>query len=77
MIYIVEIPHRLKPVCWSAIDETEAVTTMLQAHIKMDAKGAIAGLKEIGGHGAVEAIAALREELQATGELPEEASDEA
>jgi len=38
----------------------------------MDAASAIDGLKEIGGHGAVQAIAALREELRANGELPEE-----
>ena len=38
----------------------------------MDAASAIAGLKEISGHGAVQAIAALRKELEDTGELPEE-----
>ena len=38
----------------------------------MDAAAAIDGLKEIGGHGAVEAIAELREELRSNGELPEE-----
>jgi len=37
----------------------------------MNKEEAIDGLKEIGGHGAVEAIAALRQELEATGELPE------
>jgi hypothetical protein len=41
-------------------------------YLFMDAKSAIAGLKEIGGHGAVQAIAALRQELEANGELPEE-----
>ena len=37
-----------------------------------DAASAIDGLKEIGGHNAVEAIAALRQELEDTCELPEE-----
>jgi len=41
-------------------------------YVFMDAASAIAGLKEIGGHGAVEAITALREELEDTCELPEE-----
>jgi hypothetical protein len=45
-------------------------------YVFMDAAAAIDGLKEISGHGAVEAIAALREELAANGELPEEQSDE-
>ena len=44
-------------------------------HVFMDAASAIDGLKEISGHGAVEAIAALREELEATGELPVEKNE--
>ena len=46
-------------------------------YVFMDASAAIDGLKEIGGHGAVQAIAALRQELEDTCELPEEPSDEA
>ena len=38
-------------------------------YVFMDAKSAIDGLKEIGGHGAVEAVAALREELAVNGEI--------
>ena len=45
-------------------------------YVFMDAASAIEGLKEIGGHNAVPAIAALREELKANGELPEEASND-
>lgn len=45
-------------------------------YVFMDARSAIDGLKEIGFFGAASASAALREELRATGELPEEASDE-
>ena len=45
-------------------------------YVFMDASAAIDGLKEIGGHGAVQAIAALREELRANGELPEEVVNE-
>jgi hypothetical protein len=41
-------------------------------YVFMDDRSAIDGLKEISGHGAVQAIAALREELKATGELPED-----
>jgi len=41
-------------------------------YVFMDAASAIDGIKEIGGHGAVQAIAALYEELAANGELPEE-----
>ena len=41
-------------------------------YVFMDAAAAIDGLKEIGGHGAVHAIAELREELRSNGELPEE-----
>jgi len=41
-------------------------------HVFMDAAAAIDGLKEIGGHGSVRAIAELREELRSNGELPEE-----
>lgn len=44
-------------------------------HVFMNAKSAIAGLKEISGQGAVEAIAALRQELEATGELTVEVDD--
>ena len=44
-------------------------------YVFMDARSAIAGLEEIDGHGAVEAIAALREELAANGELPEKVDD--
>ena len=45
-------------------------------YVFMDAKSAVAGLEEIGGHGAVEAKAALREELEATGELTVEVDDD-
>jgi hypothetical protein len=45
-------------------------------YVFMDAAAAIDGLKEIGFFGAVQAIAALREELAANGELPEESCDE-
>ena len=41
-------------------------------YVFMDAASAIDGLKEIGGHGAAQAIAELREELRSNGELPEE-----
>jgi len=41
-------------------------------YVFSNAAAAIDGLKLISGHGAVEAIAALREELRANGELPEE-----
>ena len=41
-------------------------------YVFKDAASAIDGLKEIGGHGAVQAIAELREELRSNGELPEE-----
>jgi len=44
-------------------------------YVFMDAASAIAGLKEISGQGAVEAIAALRQELEATGELTVEVDD--
>ena len=45
-------------------------------YVFMDAAAAIDGIKEIGGHNAVPAIAALREELRSNGELPEEPNDE-
>ncbi len=45
-------------------------------YVFMDAAAAIDGLKEICGHGAVEAIAALRQKLEATGELTAEVDDE-
>ena len=45
-------------------------------YVFMDASAAIDGLTEISGHGAVQAIAALRHELEATGELPEEACND-
>jgi hypothetical protein len=41
-------------------------------YVFMDAQSAINGLKEISGRGTSKAIAALREELKANGELPEE-----
>ena len=44
-------------------------------YVFMDAAAAIAGLKEIGGHGAVQATIALRNALSINGELPEEPDD--
>lgn len=41
-------------------------------YVFTDAASAIDGLQKIGGHGAVQAITALRDELKANGELPEE-----
>ena len=49
---------------------------LYRQYVFMDAKSAIDGLKEIGGHGSVEAIAALRQKLEATGELPAEVDDD-
>jgi len=45
-------------------------------YVFMDAVAAIDGLKEIGGHGSVRAIAALHDELKANGELPEESGND-
>ena len=45
-------------------------------YVFMDATAAIDGIEEIDGYNGWEAIAALRQELEATGELPEEVDDD-
>ena len=70
-IYMPDTPEGARFAEWVRYNGLE----LHSQYVFMDAASAIDGLTEISGHNAVQAIAALREELRANGELPEEPNE--